>query len=186
MFVRFLGGLLLLLALAWAVAYIAGTAVLRNAREKPWPYGLGSIDEMNVRHQIGDSSKEAYELLDLAIPIDPGDAAGNYLGLQTAKRDDAVDPLPADVAAFRDDERIARFERLLLDRGERIRFGGDRFHPNLQRVSDVLAALALDRARAGDTAAAWEHLRAVSILARALREGRCWGGRRMADRKSVV
>src|ERR1043165_6594127 len=131
MFVRFLGGLLLLLALAWAVAYIAGTAVLRNAREKPWPCGLGSIDEMNVRHQIGDSSKEAYELLDLAIPIDPDDAAGNYLGIQTAKHDDAIDSLPADVATVGHDEHIARFERLLLDRGERIRFGGDRFHPNL-------------------------------------------------------
>lgn len=180
MVLRFLTGLLLLLALLWAAAYIAGIAVLRGTRQEPWPFALGSINDVQARHQVINSSREAYELMRHASHMETDSTAGNYLGVQTAKKNDTIDPLPANIADA--DEGAAQFERILLDRGDRLQWGGDVFETKLADAANIVAALALRSARNGDGGAAWEHLHAIWILSRSLSGGRCWGGREMALR----
>src|SRR6059058_1407518 len=95
MFLRILGGFVLLLALIWAVMYATATSALRDAEREPWPYGLGTLQELKARRDTQAASKEAQDVSRLVGALDVEEASPeDYVAAQVAKRDDTIDPPP--------------------------------------------------------------------------------------------
>src|SRR5438309_7954078 len=96
MFLRILGGFVLLVALVWVVMYATAAAAMRDAKGEPWPYGLDTLNELDARGRPV-ASKEAQEISRLVDALGLDESSPDvYVGAQAAKPDDAIDPPPAD------------------------------------------------------------------------------------------
>jgi hypothetical protein len=167
MFLRILGGFVLLLALIWVVMYVSAGAAMRDATREPWPYGLGTIEALNARGDDGSRSNEAKEISRLIDDLAPDEASpADYVGAQVAKKDDAIDPPPDNAGLKSRDAPIAELVRAVNGAGGRIVWGIEGAPYQSDDAGDLLAAAALDRARNGDAARAWDDLHAVWLLAR--------------------
>ena len=177
MFQRLLFGLLLLLALVWGVLYLASAAALRREATEPWPYGLGSLQEAAARTPA-QWSPESEQLATLVEPFNDVDAepAAAYVEAQVAKRDDAIDPPSANVQLTENEAKVAKLVPFLLANGDRLTW---RSH-YVPDATELLAAAALDRARNGDAAAAWDDVHAIWILTRALATTSGWRSKELA------
>ncbi|HEV2722704.1 MAG TPA: hypothetical protein VG323_21955 [Thermoanaerobaculia bacterium] len=155
-----------LLALAiWIVAYASGQAELRRERFAPWPYGLGSVDDLAKRPRP-KATPEGERILKLLQTL-PYPRAESWIGEQVKKGNDAIDPAPAVVEI--QPAKTAEIVRLVIASEGRIVWS-DQWTVRI-RVSgavDTLAVVALDHARAGDSAAAWDDVHAMWILASSL------------------
>jgi hypothetical protein len=177
MFQRFLFGFLLLLALVWSVLYLSAAAALRREAIEAWPYGLGSLQEA-VARTPPQWSPESEQLATLVEPFNDVDAdpAAAYVEAQVAKKDDAIDPPPADVQLTENEANVAELVRFVVANGDRLTW---RSH-YVPGATELLAAAALDRARSGDAAAAWNDLHAIWILTRALAPTSGWRSKEQA------
>src|ERR1044071_4543787 len=166
MFLRILAGFLLLLALVWVVLYVSGAAAVRRETRQPWPYGLGSLKQSAEFHPYSPS-KESEQLATLVEPFNDMDVETTeaYVAAQIAKSDDSINPSwPGNEA------KIADLVRFVVANGGRLSWSTYRF----SNVTTLLAAAALDRARDGDAATAWDDVHAIWILAGALAPTSGW------------
>lgn len=169
MFLRILGGFVLLLALIWAVMYATATSALHDAEREPWPYGLGTLQELEARNDRRPPSKEAKEITRLAASLDLEEASPeDYVAAQTSKKDDAIDEPPANVGLKGHEAPIAELVRDAISAGDRIAWREEGPPWQVNDVAYLLGAAALDRARNGDAARAWEDVHATWLLARAI------------------
>jgi len=169
MFLRILGAFVLLLALIWVVMYVSAGAAMRDAGREPWPYGLGTIEALNARNDDRIASKEAKEIARLIEDLAPDEASPeDYVDVQTARKDDAIDPPPDNAGLKSRDAPIAELVRAVNGAGGRIVWGVEGAPYQSDDAGYLLAAAALDRARNGDAARAWDDLHAVWLLARTL------------------
>ena len=106
-------------------------------------------------------------LLD-ALGLDEASPDG-YVAAQTAKRDDAIDPPPADAGLAGHEVPLAELVRLAVSAGDGLAWGGTGMPWQLDDAAEMLAAAALDRARNGDATGAWERVHAMWILARSVK-----------------
>lgn len=175
MFLRIMAGLVMLLALLWAVAYAAEAAALKREQAEQWPFGLGSMNEAAARARP-KASPEAQRIAKLvdALDLDEVDP-GDYIAAQTAKHNDAIDPLPKNATVPGHDAQIAELVRVTLSEGRRAVWNYDLYE--VGDAAELLAAAALEHARKGEAAAAWDNLHAMWILARS-REQRLFLERR--------
>lgn len=170
MFARVLVVLALLALLIWIVAYATGQAELRRERSAPWPYDLGSVDELARRPRpkaTPEGERILKELQSLPYP-----RAQDWIAEQVKKNNDAIDPVPADVeASFGGGEsKTAEIVRLVIASEGRIVWPDQRsVRIHVAGTVDTLAVVALEHAAAGNREAAWDHVHAMSILASSLR-----------------
>ena len=170
MFVRILGGLVLLIVAIWVVLYATGSVELRRAKAEPWPYALGSLDDLAARPRRS-ASPEAERLIKPLESLPNGVAAATWIAAQIKKKNDAVDPVPADVASALAESQAALAELvpLVVGSGDRIVWSDRRAMAWLVAGAvNLLGVQALGRARDGDGAAAWQDVHAMWILARSL------------------
>ena len=176
MFLRVLAAFVVLLALLWLVMYATSVAAVKREINKPWPYALGSLKQPEPREDLRVWSEETqYTTLIDALDVE-NIAPEKYVAVQTAKKDDAIDPPPSGAGVAENEPVLAKIVRLVLDSGDRVIWRGY----ERADVPGLLAAAALDRARSGDTAAAWDDLHAVWILARSLPATSGWRAKRRA------
>ncbi|HYU25581.1 MAG TPA: hypothetical protein VEO74_10290, partial [Thermoanaerobaculia bacterium] len=169
MFVRILGGFVLLLALLWAVMYATAAAAMRDAMREPWPYGLGTLQELEARGHRRAPSKVAKEIARVADSLDLEEAEpGDYVAAQTSKKDDAIDEPPANAGLKEREAPIAELVRAIVSSGDRAVWGPGGPPWQINIVAYLLGAAALDRARHGDAAGAWEDVHAIWALARSI------------------
>jgi hypothetical protein len=165
-FLRILGGLVMLAALLWVVMYVSAGAAMRDAKREPWPYGLGSIDELDAYDDKRTQSKEAKEIAHLIADLAPDESSPkDYVDAQTAKKDDAIDPPPDDAGLKGRDAPLAELVRAVNGSAGRVVWGEDGAPWQSDDAGYLLAAAALDRARNGDAARAWDDLHAAWLLA---------------------
>ena len=62
MFIRIVGGFLIVVGLLWTVTYFTAGAALRDAQREPWPYGLGTLEALKTRPSPRAASTEAKEV----------------------------------------------------------------------------------------------------------------------------
>jgi len=119
-FIRIVGGFLLLVALLWVVTYITAGAALRDAQREPWPYGLGTIEALRTPRPPRAASKEAKEVGRLVDALNLDDASfDDYVDAQTAKHDDAIDAPPAGLDAR--EAPLVELVRTTVGAGDRLR-----------------------------------------------------------------
>ncbi|HEV2722703.1 MAG TPA: hypothetical protein VG323_21950 [Thermoanaerobaculia bacterium] len=175
MFLRIVAGLLMLLALLWAVLYAVETAALKREQEQPWPFGIGSMNEAAARTRP-KASPEAQRIANLVDALDLDEVEpGKYIAAQTAKHNDAIDPPPKEATVPGHEAQLAELVRVTLSEGERAVWNYDLFE--VGDAAELLAAAALEHARKGEGAAAWDNLHAMWILTRS-REQRLFLERR--------
>jgi len=169
-FIRIVGGFLALLALLWVVTYFTAGAALRDAQREPWPYGLGTVEALNTRQPPRAASKEAMELERLIESLDLEETSlDDYIYAQTAKRNDAIDPLPANAGMDAREAPLVELMRATVSAGDRVVWGPEGAPYNLDEAAMLLAADALDHARRGDGAGAWERVHAIWLLTRSMK-----------------
>jgi len=182
----------------WALLYLGAGILDRSDRTHEWPNGLGSIDEVPKHFPDTEMSRGAVELARFAAPIgvnvkprekggtadtagDPYDkvnvAVGDYLRAQLERPAMAIDPPPAEVGQFLDENAAAiDAVRDHLLHGQPIVWrthmaeGRSMPIPNLlghMKLYKVLVTRALRSAQRGDVAA-WDDLHASWILSRSL------------------
>jgi hypothetical protein len=144
----------------------------RTVRAREWPMGLGRLDSVPARYPKGERTPAAIELEELAAKtVQPGvpDPVANYVRAQLQRLDRRIDPAPpihANVPAIRS---LLLSGRPIAWRVDMTR-GANAPIPSLNvlmRISRLLTASALERARLGD-AGAWDDLRAQRALSRGL------------------
>src|SRR5437762_2369399 len=176
MLLRILGGLVLLVALVWVVMYATAAAAMRDAKGEPWPYGLGTLNELETRGAKHVASKEAQEIARLVDALGLDESSPEvYVAAQTAKSDDAIDPPPADAGLAGHEAPLAELVRLTMNAGDGLAWGPDGMPWQLDDAAELLGAAALDRARNGDAAGAWERVHAMWILAHSVKEPAYFG-----------
>jgi hypothetical protein len=165
-FLRILGGLVMLAALIWVVMYVSAGAAMRDAKREPWPYGLGTIDGLDAHNDHRVQSKEAKEIARLINDLAPDESSPkDYVNAQTAKKDDAIDPPPDDAGLKGRDAPVVELVRIINGSAGRVVWGDDGAPWQSDDAGYLLAAAALDRARNGDAARAWDDLHAAWLLA---------------------
>ncbi|HEY6140698.1 MAG TPA: hypothetical protein VI670_23335 [Thermoanaerobaculia bacterium] len=169
MFLRILGGFVGLVALVWVVMYVTASASLRDAARQPWPYELGTVEQVEARIDQGTPSKEAKEITNLVDKLELEDVfPDEYVDAQTTKPDDTVDPLSEKAGLKGHEEQVAELARLVLAAGSRIVWGESGSAWQLSDAVHLLGVSALELARNGDAAGAWERVRAMWVLARSV------------------
>ena len=167
MFLRLLGVFVALLALVWVVMYVTASSSMRDALQERWPYSLGSVADLEKPADTHPASKEAKEIMKLIDALSFEEPTpDDYVAAQIAKKDDAIDPLPADAGLKGHEAQVTQIARAVVDARDRIRWDSAGAPWELEETSQFLAAAALDRARNGDAAGAWEHATAIWLLAR--------------------
>ena len=152
------------------------TVATRNrkstVRTREWPMGLGRLDTVPARYPKAARTPAATELEQLAaktVHAKGPDPIADYVRAQLQRVERAIDPaplLPENVPAIRAVLLSGRPIAWDVD----INGGANSPRPNLnvqRRVSRLLTASALDRARLGD-AGAWDDLHAQRVLSLAL------------------
>lgn len=169
MFLRILGGLLLLAAVIWLVMFLSAGAAMRDVRREQWPYGLGTIEDFDSRRDKATPSNEAKAIAKLMEKLPVDDATPDaYVAAQVAKKDDAIDP-PADNAGLKgQDATIAALVQAVNGAGARIVWGAEGAPWQTDDTGFLLGAAALDSARGGNTARAWQQLHAFWLLAQSM------------------
>src|SRR5256885_2418574 len=146
MLLRILGGLVLLVALVWVVMYATAAAAMRDAKGEPWPYGLGTLQELEARGNRPVASKEAPEISRLVDDLALDDAHPDaYIAAQTAEPDDAIDPPPADAGLSGHEVPLAELLRLTLSAGDGLAWGETGMPWQIDDAAELLGAAALDR-----------------------------------------
>jgi len=174
MFLRILAGFVALLALLWVVAYASSAAALRREEAEPWPFGLGSMNDAAARRKASAASPEAKRISDLieALDVEDESAAGAYVAAQVAKHDDAIAAPAKETGLAAREAPLAALVRASLSDGDRVIWDHRLYGQfDLDDSAELLATAALDRARSGDGAAAWDELHAMWILTRSLDRG---------------
>ncbi|HKS24345.1 MAG TPA: hypothetical protein VJZ76_16210 [Thermoanaerobaculia bacterium] len=169
MFLRILGGFVALVVLVWVVLYFVASSSLRDAEREPWPYDLGTIQQSLAANNTRPVSNEARQIAKLmdALPAEEA-TADAYLAAQSAKDDDTIDAPPPDAGLAGHDAAIAELTRAVVAADHRIVWAEAGAPWNTEAVVNVLGASALDHARNGDAAGAWERVHAVWLLARSM------------------
>ncbi|HKS24344.1 MAG TPA: hypothetical protein VJZ76_16205 [Thermoanaerobaculia bacterium] len=167
MFLRILGGFVALVALVWMVMYFTATSALRDAERQPWPYDLGTVEQLEKQADTRLASKEAKEIASLVDAFDLDTSfPDEYVAAQTTRTDDVIEP-PTGKAGLDDHEpQVAQLSRVVNGAGDRIIWGvlGETW--KLGDAVQLLGASALNLARNGDAAGAWERVHAMWLLAR--------------------
>jgi hypothetical protein len=158
----------LVLALAGAIlsGFWAGDAVARSAA-KSWPGGMGTLDSVSGRFPLLRANDAAAKLTALGNALPKSEAAGDFVGREIARGEQAIGQPPAlsDVAAIRD---LLLREPVVWERHGGIGDAGTEARRAVQvTMARALVAGALAKAHANDPAA-WEDLHAVWKLARTL------------------
>jgi hypothetical protein len=169
MFLRVLLGLALLAAAIWIVAYVTGEVALHRETSAQWPYHLGSIDDVAARPRPRASPE--WERLAKVIETLRYPKTQAWIAEQVKKKDDDVDPAPGDLASAlaENEPKAAEVVRLAIASGDRIILPvNPPMRVYVAAAVETLAVLALERARAGDGAAAWDDVHAMWILSSAL------------------
>ena len=169
MFVRVLIVVALLALVIWLVAYASGQAELHRERSAPWPYHLGSVDDLGKRPRP-KATPEGEQILKLLQQL-RFPRAQNWIAEQVRKDDDAIEPVPASVEASlgEGEPKTAEIVRLAIASEGRIVWP-DRWTVRVYVAGAVetLAVVALEQAAAGHREAAWDHVHAMWILASSL------------------
>lgn len=163
--------LLILIVVAVAVLTISANSRQSAVSAREWPMGLGRLDSVPARYPKQSRTPAAAELERIAatIPKGPPDPIAEYVNKQLQRIDRAIDPAPpptADVDAI----RAILLSNRPIGWDVDIARGSSAPLPNLlaqMKISRLLTASALERARLGD-ANAWEDLRAQRALSRGL------------------
>jgi len=158
---RVLIGFVLFLVTIWVVAFATGEAELRRALREPWPYGLGSVEQLMARPRPTASS-EAWRLMKLLNRFPFVAGSDTWLAEQVKKTNDDVDPPPGAV----DQAKVAEVVRFILAANDRLRWGTRAYR--VTEAAEALGVAALERARSGDPATAWDDVHAMWILARSV------------------
>jgi hypothetical protein len=152
----------------WVISWFRVPGAVTTAAARPWPAGMGRLDDAASRVTPGQANAASVKLMSLAKALPKNDAVGDFVAREIARGDVAIGTPPAlpDVSAIR--ELLLR-EPIVWQRREGIGGGND---ANAERVAQftvarVLVASALAKARANDAAGS-EDLHAVWNLARSL------------------
>jgi hypothetical protein len=174
----------------FAAAAVASNAAWKRAGRTEWPSRLGMLEELPARFPKAGPSAEALRLAELAKPLglDFGqgkrratatdEAIANFVFAECARDVAGIEAPPAAVAGFLTQhagaiDAVSAHLRQSRDIAWTVDLdqGFNAPTPNLVghvRLSRVLVARALVRARSGDPGA-WEDLEAASMLDRSLR-----------------
>jgi hypothetical protein len=167
MFLRILGGFVALVALVWVVMYVTASASLRDVARQPWPYELGTVEQVEMRTDRRPPSKEANAIMSLIDQLDFEESAPvDYLAAQVTRENDVIDPPPADAGLGGHEAQLAQLTRLVAGARDGIVWGSPGVSWGLRDAGVLLGVSALDLARAGDGAGAWERAHAMWLLAR--------------------
>ncbi len=172
-------GLSIAIVAIWLIAAAAAKSKKSTVAAREWPMGLGRLDAVPSRYPKQTRTAAATELVriakDAGIEFDKRsrpqapDVVAEYTRRQLQRTDRTIEPappLPPEVAAIRRHLLSGRPIGWEVD----IARGTSAPLPNLlahMRLSRLLTASALERARLGD-AGAWDDLRAQHELSRAL------------------
>ena len=169
MFLRVLVGLAILAIAIWAILYFTGAAELRREFDEPWPFGLGDMHAA-VAGKPSKASPEAESLL-TAMRALPHVAEHDWIAAQVRTKNDAIEPPPAGALASLAASKatVADVVRIAIASEDRLVWGAQGIAYRAENAANALAVLALERARAGDGAAAWDDVHAMAILASSLR-----------------
>ena len=169
MFLRILGAFVLLLALLWVVLYASASAAMREAKGQPWPYGLGTVAQLAARSDTRSPSAEANTISEIVRTLDLEESSPDaYVAAQTAKNDDAVDAVPETAGLKGHEAAVAELARVTVGVNGRIVWGAPGAPWMLDDAAELLGVSALDLARNGDAAGAWERAYAIWLLARSV------------------
>jgi len=83
--------------------------------------------------------------------------------------DDAIDPPPATIGLDAREAPLVELVRTAVSAGDRLIWGPDGAPYELDDAAELLAADALDHARRGDGAGAWERVHAIWLLTRSMK-----------------
>jgi hypothetical protein len=181
---------LLAIGLAMIALWIAVVVVTnrseRSSQSREWPMGLGRLESVPERYLPRSTNASAHELMRLSaaagIEFDmrksrtqtaDSDTVKEYVRAQLERADRGLDPAPAIVTKRREALEAVRDHLLSAEPpvfDVDIRRVSHAPNPNLlahMRLSRLLTADALDRARAGD-ARAWDDLHAQWNLTKGL------------------
>ena len=162
MVARVLFGLVVIVVVVWLVAYLTGAADLRRELRAPWPYELGSVEQLRGRRPP-PTSPEAQRILQALGSVHRVDSA--WLAVQVTKKNDDIDPLVETI----DEARVAELTRLVLVADTRIQWGTRA--PAVPDAVALLGVAALEHAHNGNADLAWDNVRAMWILARSVTRG---------------
>ena len=149
----------------WVVSWFWSGDAVRTSNARPWPNGLGTLEDAPRRFPPAAGNGAASKLTALGNALPEQEAVDEFVAREVARSEMAIGQPPSlpDVAAIR--------ELLLRERVVWQRFEGFDAGPVIERralhmrIARVLVASALAKARAGD-ATAWDDLHAAWNLAR--------------------
>lgn len=153
---------------AWVVSWFRAEDAVATSAARPWPGGMGTLDSVAGRFPPQQANGASVKLTALASALPKNEAVDEFVRREIARGELAIGEPPAlpDVSAIR--ELLLR-EPIVWERAEGI--GGDDESSAMRAMqltaARALVATALTKARANDPVA-WEDLRAVWKLARAL------------------
>jgi hypothetical protein len=153
--------------IVWVASWFWNSEAVTKASAQPWPGGLGDIDSLAKRYPPHPPNKAAMKLTELARAVPENDAVTAYVRGEIMRDEMMIGAPPAiaDLSAIR--ELLLR-EPIVWDLNIGMSEDGAVMARGAQMtMARALVASALGKARANDPAA-WEDLRAVWILARAL------------------
>jgi hypothetical protein len=149
--------------------YVTGTSALRDAQREQWPYGLGTLKDLEGRAGKGAASSAAKEITRLADALEAEEASpADYVSAQTSKTNDQIDAPPPTAGLKGHEAPLAEIVHTVVGAGNRLVWGAGGTPWQLDDAGQMIAAAALDRARNGDGAGAWENVHALWILARSV------------------
>ena len=154
---------------AWFFLWFRNEGAVATSAARPWPGGMGSLDEVVNRRASLKANDASVKLTLLAKALPQNEVVDDFLEREIARGDLTIGDPPSlpDVSALR--ELLLR-EPVVWER--RVKFDDSvvaEMRGVQMRVARALVASALAKARARDLAA-WEDLHAAWNLARSLEE----------------
>ena len=165
---KVLAGVVAIALVVWVVSWFRAPDAVVTSAAKPWPGGMGTLDDASDRFPPLQANEASVKLTALGNALPKNEAVDEYVAREIARGELTIGEPPAlpDVSAIR--ELLLR-EPIVWKRDDGIGGGDDM---NARRALQLttaraLVASALAKARANDPAA-WEDLHAVWNLARSL------------------
>ena len=152
----------------WVITWFRAPDAVATSAARPWPGGMGTLESAGARYPPQQANEAAGKLRTLAKALPAGETVTDFVAREVESGELAIGKPPAlpDVTAIR--ELLLR-EPIIWTRHEGIGGDDDMQSTRAMQMSVARALIASALAKAhGNDPAAWEDLRAVWKLARAL------------------
>lgn len=152
----------------WVITWFRAPDAVATSAAQPWPGGMGTLESADARYPAQQANEASVKLRTLAKALPAGETVTDFVAREVERGELTIGEPPAlpDVSAIRE---LLLNDTIVWARHEGI--GGDDDMQSTRSmqmsVARALVASALAKARGNDPAA-WEDLRAVWKLARAL------------------